>query len=211
MKNSISCLIFDFDGVIADTDLGRYKILVKLLKKYNNELTISFSKEELIGLSTKSFLKKYFKNMSEKEIDKIIKKRHEIFFSNLKNYCIPYKNMVETISDLSSKYDLAIATTSNLENVKTQLKYLGIIDYFKWIMGREITENSNLEKTYKPVSTIIEKKIKECIVIEDSDFGIQAAKKEGYYCIKFEPALISKNTLENEKVSSYSELKSRLS
>ncbi len=55
MQSNIGCIIFDFDGVIADTDLGRYKVLKQILLDYDTELANSFNKKDLIGLSTKSF------------------------------------------------------------------------------------------------------------------------------------------------------------
>ena len=133
MQNKITCLIFDFDGVIADTDLGRYKALKDILPNYDNELAKSFSKKDIIGLSTKGFLIRNSHTLTKKQVDEIVKKRHELFFSNLSTYCIPFKNMKDSIEFLSSKYDFAIVTTNSTENAKFLLRHLEIISFFKWI------------------------------------------------------------------------------
>lgn len=207
MLNKITCLIFDFDGVIANTDLGRFKVLDNILQEYDIELSKSFIPKDLIGLSTKGFLVKYFENLSQVEVDEIIKKRHKIFISNLSDYCIPYEKMKESIINFHSKYELAIVTTNNIENVKIQLEYLGIINYFKWIIGREKSENKNLLKTYLHISKELNKEISECIVIEDSDIGVNAARNEDFYCIRFDPESNFKKGNENVKVNSYHRLK----
>ena len=207
MENKITCLIFDFDGVIADTDLGRFKLLKRILKDYDTELSNSFSKKDLIGLSTKGFLKKYSTKLSLSEINEIITKRHEIFFANLSDYCIAFKNMAESIKYFNTKFELAIVTTNDITNVKILLEHLEVRNYFKWIIGREKTENKNLEKTYELIPDLLKKEISECIVVEDSDFGVLAAKKEGFYCVRFDPDNLHSNENENEKVASYDELK----
>ncbi len=205
MERKITCLIFDFDGVIADTDSGRFKILKRILSKYDTAKIQSFSKKDLIGLSTKSFLKKFTNDLSDKDVDKIIKERYKLFYSNLSDYCIPYPNMKTTIEKLSSQYDLAIVTTNSKENVLKLLEHLGVLLFFKWIIGREECEN-NLVKTYTKVSGIINKNISECVVIEDSNYGVESAKKENFLCVRFDPDKIFDKRIEDFKVESYNGL-----
>lgn len=207
MQNKKTCLIFDFDGVIADTDLGRYKALRKILEKYDSSLSQRMSKKDFIGLSTKGYLKKYSQTLTNSQIKEIVSKRHDLFFSNLSEYCIPYKNMVESIRYFNSIYELAIVTTNSAPNVTLLLKHLGIFNLFKWVIGREISENEKLVKTYVQIPEILNKQVSECIVIEDSDFGVNAAKKEGFLCIRFDPECIFSKGLEDLKVKSYDELK----
>lgn len=210
MPNSISTLLFDFDGVIADTDTARFKILKKILPNYDHTLAKSFTRNELIGLSTKKFLLDKSNSLPEAQIDSIIRMRHMIYFSNLEEYCIPFPKMKETIRYFNSVFELAIVTTGGTENVKIQLQHLNIIDCFKWVIGREISEDGKFRKTYTPIPAIINKKLAECIVIEDSNVGVHAARKAGFYCIRFDPDRLYKNGKENEKVMDYPELKKRI-
>lgn len=210
MPNKISCLVFDYDGVLANTDSGRYKILKNILKEYDPYLAESFTIEDIVGLSTKGFLKKKSPKLSQLEIDEIVNKRYDLFFKNLSKYCIPFNGMKKTIKYFSSKFTLAIASTSHQNNLIVQLDYLGVTEYFKWILGRNITENKNFEKTYELIPSIIDMSISECIVIEDSNFGVNAAVKKGFYCIRFDPNGLSLNGSENERVDSYAELRERI-
>jgi beta-phosphoglucomutase-like phosphatase (HAD superfamily) len=45
------------------------------------------------------------------------------------------------------------------------------------------------------------------VVIEDSDLGVNAAKKEGFFCIRFDPNNSFNEGREDLKVSSYNELR----
>jgi beta-phosphoglucomutase-like phosphatase (HAD superfamily) len=207
MRNEINCLLFDFDGVIADTDLGRYNVLKEILPDYDIELTKSFKKKDIMGLSTKGFLMRNSKILTGEQVDEIVKKRHELFFSTLSTYCLPFELMKESIECFCSNYDLAIVTTNSTENVKILLKHLGIIHLFKWIIGREKCETENFVKTYKKILPIIGKKMEECLVIEDSDFGVNAAHTEGFFCIRFDPENAFEKGNENLKVNSFKELR----
>ena len=204
MKNNISSLIFDFDGVIADTDYARFNILKSILKKKG--LNFNFNITALKGLSTKSFLQKNYPVISKNEIDNIIQERHFKYLSNLKKYCIPFEGMKNTLLHLFEYFDLYIVTTNSLEILEIQLEFLKINELFKRKIGRESAENMNLKKTYENIQNIIKKTIKECIVIEDSLIGIEAAKNEGYFCIKFNPYKEQLQGKEDFEVNNYKEL-----
>jgi HAD superfamily hydrolase (TIGR01509 family) len=203
-KQKIKVIIFDFDGVIADTDKSRFLILSDLLRRIGIRMTNSdFNK--MVGKSTRSFLSQNFSSLTNKTINAITKERHKIYFSDLPRYCIPNNKMRETIACLSQKFRLAIVTTNSSSNLQRQLEFLHIEDYFQWKVGREIVEDSEFKKDYSRVPTIFGEAVENCIVIEDSEEGIKAAKKAGYYVIAFSPLNNIHSTADNV-VYSFDEL-----
>lgn len=201
----IKTIIFDFDGVIANTDEGRYKLLNDILPDYGLALKES-DYIKMIGLSTKSFLKQNYTELTETEINSIVSERHKLFFNNLDKYCIPFKGTIEIIQKLSKDFHLIIATTNASDNVKKQLKFLNVDHFFKYIFGREVMENGSLLKDYSSLAVNSNFNIKESIVIEDSERGILAAKKSGYSCIEFNPIHEDKNEQADYRVENYYEL-----
>lgn len=178
-------IIFDLDGVLADTDKGRYILLRDILLEYKINIEEIAVLKDLEGISTLKFLKNKFKNISEYHAN-IIAKRQKIFLSNLDKYCIPFPNIQKVIKKLNLKYILHIATTNDKEIAKILLTHLQIIDYFQNILGREITERKTEKiKDYNQVLKKLYLKSNECIVIEDSQVGVLAAKKENIFCIAF--------------------------
>lgn len=210
MQNKITCLIFDFDGVIANTDYGRYKALKQILPKYDKALSNSISPTDFIGLSTKGYLKQNSNTLSDSQIEEIVSQRHKLFFSNLSKYCIPYENMKESIEYLHGKFDLALVTTNSTKNIEILLNHLGIKKLFKWIIGREISENEKLIKSYSLIPSVIKKNVSECLVIEDSNIGVDAAKKVGFFCIRFDPDDNFTLGKENIKVRNYKDLEMKI-
>lgn len=191
----VNTLIFDLDGVIADTDKGRYIILRDVLQTYGIDIEKKNDVHDLAGISTLKFLKMNYPELSDFH-DEIVAKRHKLYLSDLDKYCIPYTSSADVIKNLNLKYTLHIATTNDTDIANTLLTHLKIRQYFKNVFGRNITEDQidNI-KNYK--STLVELGINanECIVIEDSEIGIHAAKKEDIFCIGFNPEL--KNTIFN--------------
>ncbi|MFW5804451.1 MAG: HAD family hydrolase [bacterium] len=205
------CLIFDFDGVIANTDQSRFKNLSEILQRYNIHLPPDYF-NKLVGLTTVAFLKKYFPFLPEEQVKNISKERQENYYSNLAKYCIPFEGMKNTIDELSNHFKIVMVTSNAREKVITQLKHLNVYQYFDWIIGREDTENNKLEKSYLKVPSIIDKDPEKCIVIEDSEIGVQAAKEADFYCIKFVPLSTndSNHTAHNDIARNYPELKKKI-
>lgn len=206
MQKNITCLIFDFDGVIADTDLARYYILKDILEEYGIDFEEQFSMKDLIGLSTESFLKKNFETLSAEQVDEIVNKKHQLHFNHLDKYVIPFPHADETLRYFHNRFELAMVSANPQKNLEILLNHLDIKHFFKWIMGREVCENNNLEKTYYPVASKIQRDVSECIVIEDSEYGVNAARKAGYYCIRFDPYNRFASGLENDRVKNHPDL-----
>ncbi|MFP4621146.1 MAG: HAD family hydrolase [Bacteroidales bacterium] len=210
MNKPVNCIIFDFDGVIADTDLGRFYMLRDLLKKYGINFSANFSMKDLIGLSTEAFLKKNIDTLTPDQIKNIVEEKHRLHFTNLEQYVIPFPHIKETLQDLYTEFDLAMVSANPQKNLEILLNHLEITEYFKWILGREICENEDFEKSYLPVASMIQRDVSECIVVEDSEYGVNAARAAGYYCIRFDPYNRFDLGLENDRVNSHHELKEKI-
>lgn len=180
-------IIFDLDGVIAETDTGRFELLAHILSAYNIALQQKFTTNDLKGISTIKFLKDNFTNLSLATINKIISDRHKLFFSNLDKYCSIIPGAIDTIHDLHlANYSLSIATSNDAQMTQTLLKYMGIEKHFYLVLTREQTENHiSGKKDYRRVVEMLKKDPSECVVIEDSALGINSAKRAGFFCIAF--------------------------
>ncbi|OFX89776.1 MAG: hypothetical protein A2W99_03855 [Bacteroidetes bacterium GWF2_33_16] len=201
----IKTIIFDFDGVIANTDEGRYKLLKDILPTYGLDFAIS-DYNKMIGLSTKSFLKRNYSELTEKEINLIVSERHKLYFENLDRYCIPFNGMTDIVEKFSHYFQLIVATTNATENVIKQMDFLNISQYFNYVFGREVMENTFLLKDYQNLASRPEFNVKESIVIEDSETGILSAKKSGYACIEFNSKEKTKNENSDYCVNNYYDL-----
>jgi HAD superfamily hydrolase (TIGR01509 family) len=187
-NKKINCVIYDFDGVIVDTERIRYNFLNEILRLYNvNNFKERFAIKELVGFSTKRFLEIYFPQFSEIVIHKILSERHEYFYKEFKKKNILYPGAITTIKYLNKLCkELVIATTNESHVVNKILAEYQLGKYFNQVFAKDkILNIENDLKDYRKVLRLIGKESDECIVIEDSQLGVTSAKEASLYCVAF--------------------------
>ncbi len=180
-------IIFDFDGVIADTERGRFDLLAELLTQFGIDLKKHFSVQNIAGTPTGIFLIKNFPSLSKKEVDTIILKRRKLLFSKLEKYCAIYLGASESIKQLKQMgFDLILATTNDEVVGEKLLKWVGINQEFKIKFFRDTIQNpTSLKKDYSLLLKKLSLDAEDCIIVEDSIIGVTSAKNNLIYCIAF--------------------------
>jgi beta-phosphoglucomutase len=175
-------IIFDFDGVIADTEKERFDSLKLILKKYNYKLK-NDNLKDLFGKKTDIFLKEKFPDMPSSIIKEIQSKRRKDQLSNIKRTKI-IPGITQLITFLSKKYTLAITTGSTKEVVDIVLKQNKLDEYFSIIVtGEQFSTSKPDPECYNLTLKKLKQKSSKTIIIEDSVAGITAGKQAE--CIVF--------------------------
>jgi beta-phosphoglucomutase len=186
--NIIKHIVFDFDGVIAETDTARFEVLSNILEQFGIDFKNEYKLLDLLGTPTDIFLKQNFKFLSNEDIESIVKRRRQNYLNNLEEYCRAYPGAINTIGDLRTKgYKIHLATTNDMLVVEKLLSHLKLFNSFDSIFYREKIVNSHThKKDYKLFLT------ESCIdpamvvVVEDSMIGVKAAKDANLSCIAFD-------------------------
>ena len=187
-KVKIKAFIFDLDGVLVDTAKYHYTSW----RRIANSLGFDFSEsqnESLKGVSRKQSLE-YLLRLGKIELDDVEKLRLE----ELKNtwYLDLISGLDETallpgvldlLKDLKVKeYKIALGSAS--KNAMPVLVSTGILQYFDFIADGNSTKKS---KPDPDVFFIAAEGIKcnpsACLVIEDSEKGIEAAISGGFWSL----------------------------
>tara|TARA_B100000989_G_scaffold115404_1_gene84850 strand:- start:2051 stop:3424 length:1374 start_codon:yes stop_codon:yes gene_type:complete len=179
----IKVIIFDLDGVLVNTKKIHFETLNKSLKK-NKLNSISYEDHLKIydGLPTKEKLnilsKKY---RITKSIRDKIQRDKKIFTSKILKKKISYSKKIEKMfSVLSKKYKIVVATNAVKETLDICLSKLKVKKYVNFSICNEdiINPKPNPEIYFK---IFIKYGIypKECLILEDSSYGRQAALSSG--------------------------------
>ncbi len=181
-------ILFDFDGVIADTENGRYEAYCDIFEEYGYDLRSRCVMTDLVGFTGDGFMSKFFPEISPKQVKEMVRKRQEYYMDHLDRFCKPFPGAQQTIIDLKQKgYYLALTTANATVVARQLLEVVGVLEYFDAVCGREICEDPVTKvKDYSRVPAQINKTIGECVVIEDSPVGVAGAKRSGFHCIAFE-------------------------
>ncbi len=185
---NITTILFDFDGVIADTESGRYEAYGDIFEEYGYDLRSRCSVPDLVGFTGDGFMSKYFPEIPDELVKEMVRKRQAHYMEHLDRFCKPYPGMRRTLADLKQRgYYMALTTANATAVAKQLLETVGAAEYFDAVCGREICEDPVTKvKDYSRVPGQIGRTVDECIVVEDSPVGVAGAKRAGFYCIAFE-------------------------
>jgi HAD superfamily hydrolase (TIGR01509 family) len=169
--------IFDFDGVIADTETVRMNDLKELLKTKN---LADFDFNKAIGTKTAFFLEQTFPELKKEEIVEIVKKVRNLRFVHAEEYKL-IAGLQELLTFLKKQdYTIAITTGSEKKLVEKILEINKLSNYFDILVtGEDFTKSKPDTECFEITLKKLNLEPKEVVVIEDSVAGIQAAKSLG--------------------------------
>ena len=184
----IKGLIFDLDGVIADTAHLHYKAWCEIGQQCGFNLSIS-QNEELKGISRKDSIIKIAnwagRNLSEAELEDLAKKKNEKYLKFCEN--MGTGDILPGVYDFiitCGKKGFKLAVGSASKNAKFILQKLGIDDLFSIIVDGNMVEKSKPDpEVFLKGAEILNLKPNSCVVFEDSQSGIQAAINAGMFSV----------------------------
>ncbi|MDW7738813.1 MAG: beta-phosphoglucomutase [Bacillota bacterium] len=190
IKKKIEAFIFDLDGVITDTAEYHYRAWKRLADEENLPFTRE-DNEKLRGVSRRASLELILKGRSlpEEKMLELMARKNGYYRDYLES--VSGKDLlpgaVDLLRELKSKgFRLALASAS--KNAPTVVDALGIASYFE-----VIADGSSVERT-KPAPDLFLYAAKKlnvppelCIVVEDAEAGIAAARQAGMATIGIGP------------------------
>lgn len=206
----IKGLIFDLDGVLVFTDKFHYQAW----KTMADELGVYFDEtinHRLRGVSRMDSLEIILEryegpDLSLREKEKLAEKKNEIYRTLLESMTPDdvTKEVRDTLTKLREKgYELAIGSSS--KNAKFILEKVELKDAFDAISdGNNITKSKPDPEVFLKAAEYLGLPPKACMVVEDAEAGIEAAKKGGMYAAGIGEAAKSINA--DESLKTFSEL-----
>ncbi len=181
MEN-IKAFIFDMDGLILDTERIAFKSYKEALKEYGYDFTEAFFLT-LVGTNVK-LTKELCLNRygSWFPFDLLHENHNKITEEYIKKNGVPLKEGVNELIDyLKEKdYKIALATSSDREKAEYLLELVKIKDKFDYIIcGNDIVNSKPNPEIFLKAAENLKVEPKECVVIEDSKFGVKAAVNAG--------------------------------
>lgn len=164
------------DGLIVDSEPLLAKAVIQAVKNQGLILTEKeyFEHWTKNGGNIKSFVKA---KKVPFDFDRYRKEKREIYLESLKLNVPLIQGVDEKIKQLSKKYKLALVSSSETLFVQNILESTGLKKYFQVILGGEDVKN---EKPSPEGFLLAAEKMKvlpsECVVLEDAEKGILAAK-----------------------------------
>lgn len=175
-----NCIIFDCDGVLVDSETLSARVFQDMALELGFELDFESAVEKFAGTSMKEnlhFIQENIRGSLPESFEKEFRRRtYEEFKSKLE--AIP--GIHEVIAKLQVPF--CVASSGPVEKIRLNLSLVGLLDRFekrifssydigKWKPDPGIFVHAATKMGYSP---------EECVVIEDSAAGIQAAISGGF-------------------------------
>jgi HAD superfamily hydrolase (TIGR01509 family) len=195
-------LIFDVDGVIADTEAANARASIKVFADFLGlKGVVRKDFEAGLGRGAEEYVKAGARihgiELTEEQIQKITQLRQEYFLKVLKEESMPpFPGVLELMEKAMSRDDflLAIATSGTHEKSQAVLE-AAKIPYQKmvYIHGDYVKHKKPNPELFILAAKGIDIDPANCVVIEDAPNGVQAAINAGAKCI----AVTNSTTAEN--------------
>lgn len=205
IPNPLKCVIFDMDGVIIDSE----EIHKKAYYETFESLGVAVSEElykTLTGASTLNAFQKLVNhfNLLENPEELVLakRKRYVNYFENDPDLHLVHgvENLIKTFHAKGLK--LVLASSSAMVNIDRVFNRFHLNPYFIGkISGADLAESKPNPEIFQKAAALAKVSPMECIIIEDSDNGVQAANAAGIFVFGYHNPLAADQTLENANIS----------
>lgn len=172
----ITCLLFDMDGVMLDTE-SQYDIFWKRIgKEYN--IGISNFEKKIKGTTLPGILKKYFSDLPSEETEKLIAELDK-FESQMEFYEIAGSvDFVKRVKAEGFKVGLVTSSTNTKMIGVNKNKHFDTL-FDTLVTASQVEHGKPNPECYLLAAKKLSVNSEQCLVFEDSFAGITAAKAAG--------------------------------
>ena len=183
--SNIEAVIWDMDGVIADTAPFHLKAWQQAFQKRGTNFTEEDFRHNFGQRNDTIIRDTLGQSVSQSEIDVIAQEKETIFRNSARGKIKPLPGAIELIKSLSERrIKMALGSSAPLENIQLLTQSLGINNYFDVIIsGRDVSEGKPNPQVFLLAARKLGVEPENCIVIEDAVAGVAAAKKAGMHCL----------------------------
>ena len=178
-------VIFDFDGVLVNTEYTTFSFYKDLLPKYNIHLKEEDFKHKAGRKSHDSFKFVLRDKYDEKIVDELVELKREAFIKDVKKYLKPLPGVFDLLESCKKAgLKMGIGSQNEKPLIQKALDVFGFRDYFEFTTALQDLSN---KKPHPEVFLLVADTVgilpEESVVIEDAPIGIEAAIEGGFKSI----------------------------
>jgi len=184
-ENKLEAVLWDLDGVIADTGTYHCRAWQDVFHKRG----VNFTEEDFrrhFGQRNDTIIRSAIgESIPPEELEAIASEKEANYRERVARNIKPLPGALELIKSLREHgIKEAIASSAPLENIQLIIRGLGIDECFQAIVwGREVSEGKPSPHVFLLAAGKLGAEPGNCAVIEDAVAGVAAAKRAGMKCV----------------------------
>lgn len=194
-ERTLHAVVFDFDGVIVDTEPLHWRAFDEVLRP----LGLGFSWREYVRLFLgfddrdviREAAKRAGKKLSEEEFRRLLRAKADAFERLVEKTSLrPYRGVLPLLRQLQGRVPIALCSGALRRDIEPVLRRMGLFDTFRvWVTADDVARSKPDPASYRLIARRLRKQFgrhidaMRCVVIEDSPAGIAAAKQVGFFVI----------------------------
>jgi len=189
---SLKAIIFEFDGVLANTIPLHFRLFRRVLSEQGLTLTLATYERQYIGLTDESCFRAVGKAegrlFTDQELKQLLFQKRQLMQQALAEEPVLIPGIEEFVRAVAERYRIAIASSAVRKEIDLVLERAALEDVFEQISSAEdVAQGKPQPDLY--LHAVAQMNVSEplqpseCLAIEDTDHGITAAQQAGIRCL----------------------------
>lgn len=182
----ISAIIFDLDGTLIDTEPMLVDATKNLIEQRGGSLSHDEAEDIVLGKSAIDIYREIRRAVpgifnSDQEIESGLE---EIYIEHCRHNDIRIPNSIELLKKLARHLPVAIVSGSHTRTVEEAARMMGVHEQLEFCLGADDYPRGKPDPVcFLKAASMFGVEPEECLVFEDSEAGVAAAKKAAMYCV----------------------------
>jgi len=183
---SWDAILFDFDGVLADTEPLHWRCWNEILAPFSIQLTWETFQRECVGTSDRLLVERlaaqHHPPIPFEDLWGQYPRKKELFRTRITEVPFPAAT-VDLVRELAGSYKLAVVTSSARIEIEPALTHGGIRSCFhELVCGKEVDNLKPAPDPYLKAAELLQ--ARQPLVIEDSESGVASARAAGFEVLR---------------------------
>jgi len=188
VKRLATAVVFDFDGVLANSEPLHLMACQEVFSSIGVELTRDDYYAHYLGYDDREMFRRLGERqglaLTGEKMGTLIETKARVFDEVIERTDVLYPDAADCIRALAQQFPLGIASGALRHEIEMILARARLDHCFRFIVASGDTPNSKpWPDPYVRAAQLHGVEAAECVAIEDSRWGIQSAKAAGLKCV----------------------------
>lgn len=177
-------VIFDLDGVLVDTVPLHYAAWKRLFDEYGYAFDETIYRQKVDGRARLDGIRGVMSDLDEEAAIEASDRKQGYFLKMIdQGQLQPFPTTIPFVKTLKERGILLAAASSSV-NASNILERIGLLDEFTTVVtSADVIHGKPHPDIFLTAARNIGLAVSECIVFEDSESGISAARRGGFFCV----------------------------